>query len=89
MQISHVKDVYSFLNESKQKGFSIIGATLDGKPPSKVDGKKILVLGSEGEGLPNRMNRWFDLKFTIPFANRFDSLNVSVAGGILIDRITR
>ncbi len=46
-------------------------------------GRRALILGSEGEGLPqsllNRLSAW-----TIPMAQDFDSLNVGTASGIAL-----
>ena len=46
----------------------------------------VLVLGSEGKGLPKTLRRAVDFEISIPGASKassVDSLNVSVAGGIL------
>lgn len=41
-------------------------------------------LGSEGEGLSKKIISKLDLKVSIGMENNFDSLNVSVAAGILM-----
>jgi len=76
-------------NELKQCGFTLIGATTDGvdlKEYGKIksDDKVALILGSEGEGLSGKMRKKLDLKVSIGMSNEFDSLNVSVAAGILM-----
>ncbi|RXJ68647.1 23S rRNA (guanosine(2251)-2'-O)-methyltransferase RlmB [Halarcobacter ebronensis] len=74
-------------NELKQYGFKLFGAAMDGKDLKKFEHKKekiALVLGSEGEGLSSKMIKKLDEKVSIKMSNDFDSLNVSVAGGILI-----
>lgn len=76
-------------NELKQCGFTLIGATTDGvdlKEYGKInkDDKVALFLGSEGEGLSGKIRKKLDLKVSIGMSNKFDSLNVSVAAGILI-----
>ncbi len=76
-------------NELKQSGFTLIGATMDGvdlKQYAKIDStdKVALFLGSEGEGLSGKIRKKLDLKASIKMHNEFDSLNVSVAAGILI-----
>lgn len=53
-----------------------------------LSGKKALFLGSEGHGLSNKILAKMDYNLTIPMKREFDSLNVGVAGAILIDRIT-
>lgn len=76
-------------NELKHAGFALIGATMDGidlKKYGKInkEDKVALFLGSEGEGLSNKVIRKLDLKVSINMQNDFDSLNVSVAAGILM-----
>ncbi|MEA3522589.1 MAG: TrmH family RNA methyltransferase, partial [Campylobacterota bacterium] len=52
-----------------------------------VKGKRALILGSEGEGLSTRVEKKLDYKIKIEMQHGFDSLNVSAAGAILIDRM--
>lgn len=81
-------------NELKQCGFALIGATMDGidlKKYGKIEqeDKVALFLGSEGEGLSNKVAKKLDLKVSIGMQNDFDSLNVSVAAGILMYTLKR
>lgn len=76
-------------NELKQSGYTLIGATMDGvdlKKYGKITSqdKVALFLGSEGEGLSGKIRKKLDLKVSIKMSNEFDSLNVSVAAGILM-----
>lgn len=76
-------------NELKQCGFALIGATMDGtdlKKYGKIDesDKVALFLGSEGKGLSKKVEKKLDLKVSIGMQHDFNSLNVSVAAGILI-----
>ncbi|PIF03795.1 MAG: 23S rRNA (guanosine(2251)-2'-O)-methyltransferase RlmB [Arcobacter sp.] len=79
---------YDLANELKQVGFSLIGADMDGyevKDITREANQKIaLFLGNEGDGLSNKLKKKLDLKVAIGMKNDFDSLNVSVAAGILI-----
>jgi len=89
LKVSHNKNIYDIINEGKQQGFKFYGATLNGKDirKSEISEKRVLVLGSESDGLPNRVLKMLDEKVTIEMARKFDSLNVSVASAILIDRM--
>jgi 23S rRNA (guanosine2251-2'-O)-methyltransferase len=49
--------------------------------------KKVLVLGSEGEGLSKRAKSKIDEMVSIKMKHEFDSLNVSAAAAILIHRM--
>lgn len=50
---------------------------------SLADKKVCLVLGSEGNGLSDKSRQEAEL-VAIPMTGEFESLNVSVAGGILL-----
>ncbi|MEA3290569.1 MAG: 23S rRNA (guanosine(2251)-2'-O)-methyltransferase RlmB [Campylobacterota bacterium] len=79
---------YDLANELKQVGFSLVGADMDGYEVKEIEReskqKTALFLGSEGQGLSNKLKKKLDLKVSIKMQNDFDSLNVSVAAGILI-----
>ena len=79
---------YDLANELKQVGFSLVGACMDGyevKDIQRENGQKTaLFLGNEADGLSNKLQKKLDLKVSIGMENNFDSLNVSVAAGILI-----
>ena len=81
-------------NELHQCGFALIGATMDGtdlKKYGKIENsdKVALFLGSEGEGIHPKVQKKLDLKVSIGMEHEFDSLNVSVAAGILIYTLKR
>ena len=82
-------NVHDLLNELKLGGFTLYGAVLDGVDVRSlhVSGKRALVLGSEGSGLSERIVNRLDKRVKIVMKNGFDSLNVSAAGAILIDRM--
>ena len=82
-------DTADALNRLRQIGFQVVGATLDGIPlkSASFQSKRVLVLGSEGEGFPKKISDKFDCKVTIEMKRPFDSLNVSAAAAILIHAI--
>ena len=85
-----VPNALDVANELSQVGFSLLGADMDGadiKTFEPKDKKIALFLGSEGRGLSNKVIRKLDHKLSIKMANNFDSLNVSVAAGILIHEL--
>lgn len=89
MKIAHYKNIYDIINEAKQQDFKFYGATMNGEDVRKIEfsQKKILILGSESDGIPNRVLKAVDKKVKIEMSRNFDSLNVSVASAILIDRM--
>jgi 23S rRNA (guanosine2251-2'-O)-methyltransferase len=83
------RNVHNVLNDLKMSGFTIYGADMGGKDIRnvKLNRKRALFLGSEGTGLTSRVVSKLDEVVSIEMLHDFDSLNVGVAGGILIDRM--
>jgi 23S rRNA (guanosine2251-2'-O)-methyltransferase len=75
----------------KNAGFWIYGAAVEGEPAHTVDlrGRTALVLGSEGEGISRLLEERCDRMISVPTRGRIDSLNVSVAAGVLLYEVTR
>lgn len=82
-------NIHDVLNDLKMSGFTTYGADMGGRDIRDVyiERKKVLVLGSEGEGLTSRIVSKLDEVVSIKMKHDFDSLNVSVAGAILMDRM--
>lgn len=83
------QNVHDVLNDFKMSGFTLYGADMNGKDIRNVaiEQKRVLVLGSESEGLTSRVVSKLDEAVSIKMLNDFNSLNVSVAGAILMDRM--
>jgi 23S rRNA (guanosine2251-2'-O)-methyltransferase len=79
------------MEELKQAGFWIYGAQAGGEAAEKVrlSGKLALVMGSEGKGLRRLVSEGCDGFVSIPMGGHIDSLNVSVAAGILLYEVRR
>ncbi|SFV55604.1 23S rRNA (guanosine-2'-O-)-methyltransferase rlmB [hydrothermal vent metagenome] len=82
-------NIHTVLNDLKMSGFTSYGADMGGEDirHAKISKKRVLVLGNEGEGLSARVSAKLDKIVSIEMAHDFDSLNVSVAGAILMDRM--
>jgi len=89
MPIVHEHNLYDVMNELKLDGFTLYGAVMDGADirDIKCEGKRALIMGNEAQGIPTRAEKKLDVKVSIQMSNNFDSLNVSVAGAILMDRM--
>lgn len=83
-------DGLSVLNELRQAGFTLYGADASGESVKnmKFAKQKVLILGAEGEGVPEKALVKCDKKIAISMARAFDSLNVSAAAAVLCDRMT-
>jgi 23S rRNA (guanosine2251-2'-O)-methyltransferase len=82
-------NVHDVMNDLKTSGFTTYGADMGGVDirDVKPKQKRALFLGSEGEGLSARVSSKLDEIVSIKMLHEFDSLNVSVAGAILMDRM--
>ena len=89
MPLVIIHNIHDVLHELKQAGFQIYGAVMDGQDVREASfaAKRALVLGNEGEGLSGRVQKSLDVGISIPMAHDFDSLNVGVAGAILMERM--
>ena len=87
--IAIFEDGLSLLNELKQFGFKIYATASNGKnvKEMKFAGKRALVMGSEGEGIPQKALAKCDECIGIKLKDGWDSLNVSAAFAIICDRI--
>ena len=70
----------------KKEGIWIYGTAMNGEDYRKVDfsGPKALVIGSEGEGMSRLVGESCDKIVTLPMKGKIESLNASVAAGILL-----
>lgn len=89
MPFALVTNIYDVINDLKTSGFTIYGAVMDGDDIREVKPaqKRAIILGSESLGIPPKAVGRLDRKISIKMENGFDSLNVSVAGAILMDRM--
>ncbi len=90
--VAMVVNLSNTLEYLKERGFWIYGTeTASGKKCSALDykGHIGLVLGSEGRGMRPLIKKKCDFFVSIPMMGRIDSLNVSVAAGIILYEIVK
>ena len=70
----------------KKEGVWVYGAAMKGEDFRKVDfsGPAALVIGSEGEGISRLVMESCDRLVSLPIKGQLDSLNASVAAGVLL-----
>ncbi len=77
----------------KDSGHKLIAAVLNGEPAEKLVRKRLkkwaLVLGSEAHGIEDHLMPMFDHTASIPRIGNIDSLNVAIAGGIILQMLTK
>lgn len=91
MPIARVTNLNRTIDELKARGVWIAGASMDGVSAFSADlsDPMALVVGSEGEGISRLTLEKCDLRVAIPMKGHIDSLNASVAAGVLMYAIAR
>lgn len=91
MPIARVKNLNRTLEELKARGVWVIGTAMDGEDAFSADltGPLALVIGSEGEGISRLTLEKCDRTLTLPMKGSIESLNASVAAGILMYEVVR
>lgn len=87
-----VTNLVRTMKDLKKRGFWIVGADMDGKDlyfDADLTGPLVLVVGAEGKGVGRLVKENCDFLVRIPMLGQVQSLNASVAGGILLYEITR
>ena len=75
----------------KEAGFWVYGADAGGKNCRTIDfpAKSVLIMGSEGTGMSQLLEKQCDTIVSIPTCGKIDSLNVSVAAGVLLYELSK
>jgi 23S rRNA (guanosine2251-2'-O)-methyltransferase len=92
VKIARVVNLARTLDELKQKNVWIVGLDERGdKNYDQIDYKMdcAIVLGAEGQGLHDLVRKKCDYLVAIPMLGRVPSLNVSVAGAIVMYEVAR
>lgn len=84
--VSMVSNLAQSIRKLKEKGFWIVGTAMDGTDYSKIDykGKICIVIGNEGNGISPLIRKECDFIASINMKGTINSLNASVATGIVI-----
>ena len=92
LRIARVTRVSDALKQCKQAGFTILGAGSPGTmnyAQVKVAGPIALVIGDEGTGLHPTVQKLCAEILEIPMNGKVQSLNASVAAGILLFELVK
>lgn len=91
MDVVKVVNLAQTIDTLKKNGFWIVGTDMDGCDYREIDyqGKIALVIGNEGKGMSNLVKKKCDFIASIPISNKVESLNASVAAGLLIYEVRR
>ena len=86
IKISCVTNLVNSINYLKKKGYWIIGTDMNGTDYKEIDysGKIVIIIGNEGKGISKLVSENCDFIASIPMKGEVNSLNASVAAGIII-----
>lgn len=91
MKVAKVTNIKTAIQELKERGLWFVVADMDGTLMYDLNlkGPIGLVIGAEGKGVSKTVKDQCDFVATIPMKGKIDSLNASVAAGILSYEIVR
>ena len=91
LPVARVTNLANTLEVLKAKNIWAYAADMDGEDYSKTDfsGGVALVIGAEGEGVGRRVLEACDKIVSLPIKGKLDSLNASVAAGVLMYAVMR
>ncbi|MBQ1545842.1 MAG: 23S rRNA (guanosine(2251)-2'-O)-methyltransferase RlmB [Clostridia bacterium] len=91
LPVARVSNLASCIEELKQRGVWIYGTDMKGEPWCRTDlrGPVALVVGSEGRGMSRLVREKCDFVLSLPMQGNINSLNASVAAGIVMYEISR
>ena len=86
VNIAMVNNLNKTILDFKKNGFFVYGADMDGSNYKDIDfaDKVLLIIGNEGKGMSRLVRESCDEIVSIPQYGKINSLNASVAAGIII-----
>lgn len=86
VNIYEVTNLIQAINYLKKNNYWIIGTDMEGTDYKDIDykGKIVIIIGNEGNGMSRLVKEACDFIATIPMKGEVNSLNASVAAGIII-----
>lgn len=86
MRVARVTNIASLIDELKERNVWVYGADMDGTDYTECDfsGACAIVIGNEGKGISRLIREKCDVIVSLPMKGRINSLNASVAAGILM-----
>lgn len=90
VKVAEVTNLVNTIKDLKKKGYWIVGSDGSGdKYYTDIDYNMntVLIIGSEGEGMSRLVKEECDFMIKLPMNGKINSLNASVAAGILIYNI--
>ena len=91
MRVARVTNITACIEELKAQGVWVYAADMDGQSWCSVDykGACAFVIGSEGRGVSQLVKKSCDVTVSLPMMGQINSLNASVAAGVLMYEAAR
>lgn len=91
MPVARVTNIASTIDELKSRGIWVFGADMDGEDYTKTDFDIpcAIVIGNEGSGIGALTAKKCDKIISLPMFGKINSLNASVAAGVLMYEAVR
>ena len=92
LKIAKVSNLNDTVKHLKNAGVWVVGTDVSGEKTlyqQDLTGSIALIVGSEGEGMSNLLKQNCDFLINIPMSGKIQSLNASVATGIVLYEIVR
>ena len=91
MKVARVTNLSAAIDTLKENGVWIYGADMDGENwcENSFSGGVGLVIGNEGKGISRLVKEKCDKMVSLPMGGKINSLNASVAAGVLMYEVAR
>ncbi len=92
LPIWHCGSINEAMSYCREKGFTVYASHLEGAVSiydTDMSGNTALIIGSEAKGISDEALRFADVLVRIPMAGKAESLNASVAAGVMIYEAVR
>lgn len=91
MKVARVTNIANTIEDLKKQGVWVFGADMDGDDYSLTDFDIpcALVIGNEGKGIGTLVAKKCDGIISLPMCGKINSLNASVAAGVLMYEVVR
>lgn len=91
VRVARVSNITQVLDALKKQGIWVVGASMEGQRVYEQDlrGPLAIVIGSEGKGIGRLVGEACDFLVSIPMQGKINSLNASVAAGLLLYEVYR
>ena len=91
MKVARVTNIANTIDLLKKEGVWIFGADMDGKDYKKFDYSVplALIIGNEGKGIGTLTRKKCDEIISLPMRGKINSLNASVAAGVLMYEVLK